>query len=195
MLNGAVTGDVTKFRDRGGKLILFQGWADPIVPIGQTVNFYKISLAKFGGEEKTKGCARLFMVPGMGHCGFGTGPTGSNSSAFGGAQPPAFDPEHDMFTALSHWVEDGVAPAQVIATKFVGGDASKEIEMQRPLCPIRNAPGTRARETPTPPRISLAPSTRSEIRDENRSSILPIAIVPASAVTPRDEQTAQQGDL
>jgi feruloyl esterase len=40
-----------------------------------------------------------------------------------------------MFTALSHWVEDGVAPAQVIATKFVGGDASKGIEMQRPLCP------------------------------------------------------------
>ena len=74
VLNGAMTGDVTKFRDRGGKLILFQGWADPIVPIGQTVNFYKDLLAKFGGEEKTKEFARLFMVPGMGHCGFGTGP-------------------------------------------------------------------------------------------------------------------------
>ena len=39
-----------------------------------------------------------------------------------------------MFTALAHWVEDGVAPAQVIATKYVGNDASKGIEMQRPLC-------------------------------------------------------------
>ena len=135
VLNGAMTGDVTKFRDRGGKLILFQGWADPIVPIGQTVNFYKDLLAKFGGEEKTKEFARLFMVPGMGHCGFGTGPNRFDSAAFGGAQPPALDPEHDMFTALSHWVEDGVAPARVIATKFVGGDASKGIEMQRPLCP------------------------------------------------------------
>ena len=73
-LNGAVTGDVAKFRDRGGKLIVFQGWADPIVPVGQTVNFYKDLMSKFGGEEKTKEFARLFMVPGMGHCGFGTGP-------------------------------------------------------------------------------------------------------------------------
>ena len=134
-LNGAVTGDVTKFRDRGGKLILFQGWADPIVPVGQTVDFYKGLTSKFGGEEKTKEFARLFMVPGMGHCGFGTGPNRFDSSAFGGAQPPSLDPEHDMFTALSRWVEDGVAPDQVIATKFVGGDASKGIAMQRPLCP------------------------------------------------------------
>ena len=109
-LNGAVTGDVAKFRDRGGKLIVFQGWADPIVPVGQTVNFYKDLMSKFGGEEKTKEFARLFMVPGMGHCGFGTGPNRFDSSAFGGAQPPALDPEHDIFTALSHWVEDGVAP-------------------------------------------------------------------------------------
>ena len=134
-LNGAVTGDVTKFHDRGGKLILFQGWADPIVPIGQTVDFYKGLMSKFGGEEKTKEFARLFMVPGMGHCGFGTGPNRFDSSAFGGVQPPSLDPEHDIFTALSHWVEDGVAPDQVIATKFVDGDASKGIEMQRPLCP------------------------------------------------------------
>jgi feruloyl esterase len=134
-LNGAVTGDVAKFRDRGGKLIFFQGWADPIVPVGQTVNFYKDLMSKFGGEEKTKEFARLFMVPGMGHCGFGTGPNRFDSAAFGGVQPPALDPQHDIFTALSHWVEDGVAPAQVIATKFVDGDASKGIEMQRPLCP------------------------------------------------------------
>ena len=73
-LNGAVTGDVAKFRDRGGKLILFQGLADPIVPIGQTVNFYKDLTNKFGGEEKTKEFARLFLAPGMGHCGFGAGP-------------------------------------------------------------------------------------------------------------------------
>ena len=110
-LNGAMTGDVTRFRDRGGKLILFQGWADPIVPIGQTVSFYKALIEKFGGEAKTEEFARLFMVPGMGHCGFGTGPNRFDSSAFGGLQPPSLDPEHDMFSALSHWVEDGVAPA------------------------------------------------------------------------------------
>jgi feruloyl esterase len=134
-LNGAVTGDVTRFRDRGGKLIFFQGLADPIVPIGQTVDFYKGLISKFGGEAKTAEFARLFMVPGMGHCGFGAGPNRFDSAAFGGFQPPTLDPEHDIFTALSHWVEDGVAPAQVIATKFTGDDTSKGIAMQRPLCP------------------------------------------------------------
>ena len=135
VLNGAVTGDVTKFHDRGGKLILFQGWADPIVPIGQTVDFYKGLTSKFGGKETTKEFARLFMIPGIGHCGIGGGLNGFDSSAFGGVQPPGLDPEHDIFTALSHWVEDGVAPDRVIATKYVSDDASKGVEMQRPLCP------------------------------------------------------------
>jgi feruloyl esterase len=134
-LNGAVTGDVTKFHDRGGKLIFFEGSADPIVPIGQTVDFYRGLMSKFGGEEKTKTFARLFIVPGIGHCGIGGGLNAFDSSAFGGVQPPALDPEPDIFSALSHWVEGGVAPDQVIATKFVDGDASKGIEMQRPHCP------------------------------------------------------------
>ena len=135
VLNGAVTGDISKFRDRGGKIILFQGWADPIVPVGQTIKFYNGLVSEFGGQAKTEAFARLFMVPGMGHCGFGTGPNRFDSAAYGGLQPPASDPQHDIFAALSHWVEDGVAPAQVIATKFVDGDASKGIAMQRPLCP------------------------------------------------------------
>jgi feruloyl esterase len=134
-LNGAVSGDVSKFHDRGGKLILFQGWADPIVPVGETVDFYKALMTKFGGEENAKAFARLFMVPDIGHCGIGGGLNGFDSSAFGGVQPPAHDPEHDMFAALSHWVEDGVAPEQVIATKYVDNDSSKGIAMQRPLCP------------------------------------------------------------
>ena len=105
------------------------------MPVGQTVNYYKSLADKFGGEEKTQPFARLFMAPGMGHCGFGSGPNRLDSAAFGGLQPPSLDPEHDIFTALSHWVEDGVAPVRVIATKFVDGDASKGVEMQRPLCP------------------------------------------------------------
>src|ERR1700678_1329657 len=102
-VNGAVTSAVTKFRDRGGNIFPFQGWGAPIVPIKLHINFYRHLLTKFGGEEKTKEFARLFMVPGMGHCGFGTGPNRFGSAAFGGVQPPALDPEHDMFTALSHW--------------------------------------------------------------------------------------------
>jgi feruloyl esterase len=134
-LNGATVGDLAKFHDRGGKLIVFQGWADPIVPEFQTVDYYKKVVSEFGGEAKTQEFARLFMVPGMGHCFGGAGPNRFDSTAFGGLWPPSSDAAHDMFTALAHWVEDGVAPAQVVATKYVGNDASKGIEMQRPLCP------------------------------------------------------------
>jgi hypothetical protein len=75
------------------------------------------------------------MVPGFGHCFGGPGPNRFDSSAFGGLLPPSDDAGHDLFTALTHWVEDGVAPSQVVATKFVGDDPSKGIAMQRPVCP------------------------------------------------------------
>jgi len=134
-LNRAMTGDLTKFRDRGGKLILFQGWADPIVPVGQTLAFYRGLTETFGGRDKTEAFARLFMAPGMGHCFGGSGPNRFDSSAFGGLLPPSEDADHDLFAALARWVEDGVAPTRVVATKFVDGDPAKGIAMQRPLCP------------------------------------------------------------
>ena len=58
-----------------------------------------------------------------------------HSANFGAPSPPSTDPGHDLFTALARWVEDGVAPSRVIATSYVGNDASKGIAMQRPLCP------------------------------------------------------------
>ena len=61
--------------------------------------------------------------------------TGSNSAAFLGLGPPSTDAGHDAFTALTHWVEDGAAPAQIVATKFVGDDPAKGVAMRRPLCP------------------------------------------------------------
>ena len=54
--------------------------------------------------------------------------------------PPVAGPEDDVFAALVHWVEDGVAPSQVIATKYVDDDPSKGIAMQRPLCPYPQKP-------------------------------------------------------
>jgi hypothetical protein len=135
LTNGATTGDLSKFRARGGKMIIYQGWADPIVPPRQTVAFYQGISAKFGGEQPAQEFARLFMAPGFGHCFGGPGPNRFESSSFGGARPPSDDADHDLFTALSHWVEDGVAPSQVIATKFVDDDPSKGVAMQRPICP------------------------------------------------------------
>jgi feruloyl esterase len=134
ILNGAATGDFSQFKARGGKLLIFQGWGDPIVTPYQTVALYKGLTEKFGGDQETQTFARLFMAPGAGHCGIGGGLNAFNSANFGSPRPPSTDGEHDLFTALASWVENGAAPSHVIATSYVGNDASKGIAMQRPLC-------------------------------------------------------------
>lgn len=135
-VNDATQGDLEAFRDRGGKLIIYQGWADTLVPPGQTVAFYDRIVRTSGDLAKAQSYARLFMAPGVMHCGAGRGPDGFNS-ANGAAPPPASEaPGDDLFAALSHWVEDGAAPAQVVATGYVDGTAAKGVAFQRPLCPF-----------------------------------------------------------
>lgn len=137
ILNDATTGDLSQFKARGGKLLIFQGTADPIVAPDQTVALYEGIGKKFGADQNF---ARLFMAPGAGHCGLGGGLNSFNSANFGAPHPPSTDPGHDLFTALVRWAEDGAAPSRVIATSYVDNDASKGIAMQRPLCPHPQKP-------------------------------------------------------
>ena len=135
-LNGAATGDFGAFKARGGKLLIFQGWADPIVSPYQTIALYKGLADKFGGDEETQKFARLFMAPGAGHCGFGGGLNALNSADFG-APTPAVHRRWTMTCSQRSRAGSRTAPlrAHVIATSYVGNDASKGIAMQRPLCP------------------------------------------------------------
>jgi hypothetical protein len=86
--------------------------------------------------ERTREFFRLFMVPGMDHCAGGPGP-----NAFGqiltypNTPPAAHDAQHDILTALEQWVEQGIAPERIVATKYVNDDVTQGIKMQRPLCP------------------------------------------------------------
>lgn len=133
-VNGVTQGDMSRFRARGGKLVMFQGWADTLVAPGQTIAFYNRLGKKFGGTTKAQDFARLFMAPGVMHCGGGSGPSAFNGANGGARKPPSDTPRDDLFTAMTHWVEDGVAPAQVIATRYVDDIPAKGIAMQRPLC-------------------------------------------------------------
>ena len=74
------------------------------------------------------------MAPGMMHCGGGEGPNVFNSANGGQRKPPSDEPREDLFAAITHWVEDGVAPTMVIATKYFDDTPAKGIAMQRPLC-------------------------------------------------------------
>lgn len=104
--------DLSRFAARGGKLILFHGWADAAIPPLNTINYFDSVGTKMGPQREQ--FARLFMVPGMQHCLAGPGP-----STFGGisaAVQPA-NPTGDLSAALEQWVEKGVAPETIRAVR------------------------------------------------------------------------------
>jgi feruloyl esterase len=108
--------DYSAVKAKGIKVIMYHGWADPLLQPEFSVQLYEKIAQANGGVEKTKDFFRLFMVPGMAHCAFGPG-----ASSFGGASqqiPPTRDATHDVQTALEEWVEKGNAPDQLIATKY-----------------------------------------------------------------------------
>lgn len=124
----ATNADLTPFRKRGGKLILYHGWSDAAIPPQNTVDYYRSVVAKMGAKDSSS-FVRLFMVPGMQHCGGGPGP-----SSFGQLSVAQADPEHDLDRALERWVEEGVAPEQVIASKYKGSNPASGVVRTRPLC-------------------------------------------------------------
>jgi feruloyl esterase len=100
--------DLTAFRDDGGKLILWQGLADPAIsPVG-TIAYYQAVENYMGGAAPTQEFARLFMLPGVSHCSGGDGPDSFNGLG-----------------ALVNWVENGQAPASLITSKVVNGKVTE----------------------------------------------------------------------
>jgi Tannase and feruloyl esterase len=102
--------DLTAFRARGGKLLLFHGWADPLVTPQRTLDYFAAVRARMGGDVSTAQFARLFMLPGVEHCGLQPGP---------GAQSFEFDP----LPALEAWVERDQAP-EVLQIRWRMNDGS-----------------------------------------------------------------------
>lgn len=134
VVNDATRGSLAAFARGGGKLIVFHGLADTLVPPGQSVAWFDRHAAQMGGVDRLADSARLFLAPGMMHCGGGTGPDAFNTTLGIPPRPPSDDAGHDLFSALIAWADRGEAPDRIIATRFSGDEAGR-IEMQRPLCP------------------------------------------------------------
>ncbi len=128
----ATNPDLTAFRALGGKLLQYHGWNDGSPSPHHSVDYYESVTAKMGGIEKTQSFYRLFMAPGMMHCGSGPGPNLFGNMLDFSAAP---DADHNIFTALERWTEQGVAPDKIIAMKYRDDNPGKGIEMTRPLCP------------------------------------------------------------
>jgi feruloyl esterase len=109
----AIDPDLKAFKARGGKLIMYHGWNDQLITPLNTVNYYN-SVTRTLGMAETDEFARLFMAPGMLHCGGGPGPN-----------------TFDALGALEQWVEQGTTPAQLTASHSTTG----VVDRTRPLCP------------------------------------------------------------
>ena len=126
----ATNPDLSNFKKHGGKLILFHGWNDPAIPALNTVDYYRSVVAHMGLRPADR-FVRLYMVPGMQHCGGGPGP-----DSFGAYMASDADPQHSMFSALERWVEHDKAPRSIIASKLADPSRpASSIKMTRPLCP------------------------------------------------------------
>ena len=120
----AVNPDLSKFKARGGKLLMYHGWNDTAISPGNAIDYYTSVQKRMGGKQDD--FIRLFMAPGMNHCGGGSGPNLVNWMA-----------------ALERWRETGIAPDRVDAVRV----GNNRIEVSRPLCPypqiaVYNGKGT-----------------------------------------------------
>ena len=108
----AVDPDLSAFRDRGGKLLMYHGWLDNGISPYNTLDYIN-KVNEEMGPENMNDFLRLFTVPGMEHCRGGPGPN-----------------QFDMVTPLEQWVEQGKAPERITAVHRTDG----RVDRSRPLC-------------------------------------------------------------
>ena len=109
--------DLVPYLRRGRKVLLYYGYGDQAISPYRTIWFYQDLAQIFGGYRNVEKHARLFMVPGMRHCGGGPGPN-----------------RFDTLTALENWVEHGTAPEGIVATKYVNDNPAQGVARTMPLC-------------------------------------------------------------
>jgi feruloyl esterase len=129
--------DLSAMKALGGKILMYSGMSDPLVPYQDALHYYERVIQDQGGLAQTQEFFRFFLVPGMGHC---SGGPGLNDIGLGGVQSVRQDIEHDVLTAFVVWVENGIAPEKIIATAFMDSFAPNGISFQRPIYPYPKLP-------------------------------------------------------
>ena len=143
----AMSPDLERFLERGGRMLHYHGLADPVVPAQDSISYHERVVAHRARQRPGDGGGpadlerarhdtarfyRLFLVPGMEHCRGGPGP-----SSF------------DALPALVRWVEEGVAPDRIVAARLQGEGAARRPAFTRPLCPFPQRARHRGQGDPT----------------------------------------------
>jgi len=115
--DGASPQRLHEFIRHDGKLLMFHGFSDPALPPFRTISYYEDLAQIHGGYEHLQKNVRLFMVPGMQHCGGGPGPN-----------------FFDTLTALENWRENGTAPDAITAAHYTGNNPAMGVDRTMPLC-------------------------------------------------------------
>lgn len=124
--------DLTKVRDKGAKIIHFHGWGDQLIPPIGSVNYYTRMANVVGGFAEAQKFNRLFMVPGLGHCG-GVGSVSGSAGPAADANSVPLPAPTQFFDAMVDWVENQTAPDRIV---LQSGDAS----VSMPVCPYPKKP-------------------------------------------------------
>jgi feruloyl esterase len=121
----AMDTNLSAFRRHGGKLIIWQGWADQAIPVFGTIDYYDTLASRMGGLSSTQQFARMFLFPTVAHCG-------------GGYAASSFD----LVFPMVQWVEGGSAPSQITATDTVNSNTLTRPVYPYPLVPKYNGSGS-----------------------------------------------------
>jgi len=138
-LYSALNPDLRKFRDRGGRLIVYQGWDDIEVTPMNTVDYFEMVERSMGGPQATRSFARLFMLPGVAHCRRGPGADAV-----------------DWLAYLEAWVEQDRAPDTVLSYHLA--KEQNYLGLPRPRYPLASDGYTWTREIAAYPAAPMPPS-------------------------------------
>jgi len=129
--------DLEPMKKNGGKILMYTGTSDQLVPYQDALNYYDRVIQAQHGLKQTQDFFRFYLIPGMGHCGGGAG---LNEFGQGLSLNIPQDGEHDVLTSMVNWVEKNIPPDKLIVTAFYCCDTVNKIHFQRPVYPYPSFP-------------------------------------------------------
>lgn len=151
-LYDATNPDLSAFAAAGGKLIIWHGWADPHISPLNSLAYHKAVQAKLG-KARSETFERLYLLPGVHHCGGGEGPSGI-----------------DLLTPMLNWVEGGLAPGEIQVTAAQIDPASRGFGA--PMGPPSGKTGESASAKPLPMAIPPKEATAAHVDSSQRSRMI-----------------------